>query len=275
MQETNQTQISEELKDSLVTATKEVESEKIKTSENTTTVQLPSNGLINPRIKEVTLRRMTVKESKTLYTSNDPNYLATLVTGCIIEPVNISTKDLHPNDVIYLTYILRYISTPKNLEQQVACTNPQCRKIFKTSVDIPNLKVNYATPDKYDFSVKLPDCKDRLKFRILSEYDIVNCEKISTRKVKQEDIQDSEWYLLISKIAYMLTEINDEPIEEHSKKIEYLENLSAYDFESFNKAYNEITKSFGINRKFYTECPHCKDAVEVEAYIAPDFFQLV
>ena len=238
MQETNQTQISEELKDSLVTATKEVESEKIKTSENTTTVQLPSNGLINPRIKEVTLRRMTVKESKTLYTSNDPNYLATLVTGCIIEPVNISTKDLHPNDVIYLTYILRYISTPKNLEQQVACTNPQCRKIFKTSVDIPNLKVNYATPDKYDFSVKLPDCKDRLKFRILSEYDIVNCEKISTRKVK-------------------------------------LENLSAYDFESFNKAYNEITKSFGINRKFYTECPHCKDAVEVEAYIAPDFFQLV
>lgn len=272
---TSQETTSTQLTDSIVDAEKKLKAEEIKTTQNTTKVQLPSNGLINPDITEVTLRRMTVKESKTLYTSNDPDFLATLVTGCIIEPINITTRDLHPNDILYLSFILRYISSPNQLEQKSVCTNPRCRKSFTYKVDIPSLKVNYATPEKYVMTVTLPDKKDLLKFQVLSEYQITNCEKIAARKVRQEQIDDEDWYTFISKIAYMITEINNEPHPDVEEKIKYLESLSAYDFDTFNKAVNDITSTFGLDYSFFTECPHCHEAIEVQAYIAPDFFQLV
>lgn len=259
----------------IANAIKEVQASKVVVENNTTKVQLPSNGLINPNITEVTLRRMTVKESKTLYSSNDPDYLATLVTGCIVEPIGITTRDLHPNDIIYLSFILRYISSPRLVKQRAVCTNPRCRRQFEHDVKIDQLSCKYATPDKYDYQTILPDNKDRIKFKILSEFDITNCEKISTRRAKQEGLDDASWYTLISKVAYMITDINDEPQDSMDKKIDYLESLSAYDFEYINKAYNDITSTFGLQRNFYTECPHCKEDVEVEAYIAPDFFQLV
>lgn len=271
-----ETQIpKEELQSSIAKSIEQVKADEIKTSQNTTTVQLPSNGLLNPNIKEVTLRRMTVKESKTLYTSSDGDYLATLIKGCIVDPVNITLKDLHPNDIIYLSFILRYISSPKKVMQKAICQNPKCRKVFTHQVDINNLKVKYATPDEYNYLVKLPDCGSTVKFKILSEYEITNCEKIATRRARQENVDDTDWYTLTSKIAYMITDIDNEPQEDMDKKLEFIESLSAYDFESFNKAYNDITSTFGLNRSFYEECPHCKEDVEVEAYIAPDFFQLV
>lgn len=266
---------NESLSQAVINAEKTTKAEEVKTSQNTTTVQLPSNGLINPNIKEVTLRRMTVKESKTLFSSNDPNYLATLIVGAIIEPINITTKDLHPNDIIYLSFILRYISSPKALEQKAVCRNRDCNKVFTHKVDIPSLPVKYATPSEYNFTVKLPDNGDLIKFKIMSEFDATNCDKIASRKARQYDIDDVKWFTLLSKTAYIITEINNEPKEDMEEKSKYIEELSALDFESISKAYYDITSSFGLERDFYTECPHCHEDVEVEAYIAPDFFQLV
>lgn len=272
MQETNENTIT---KDVLVEAAKEQEAAKIKVTENTTIVQLPSNGLINPNIKEVTLRRMTTKEAKTLLTSNDPNYLTTLLVGCIVDPVGITTKDLHPNDIIYLLFILRYISSPKSIRQMVYCKTRGCKKSFETDVNVQALQVSYATPESYDFTVTLPDAGDKIKFKILSEFDITNSEKISQRKIKQQNIEEDDWFTYISKEACMLVSKNDEDFEDFDSKVKYLEGLSMYDFDTFNQAYIDITSSFGLNRKFMVECPKCKEDIEVEAYIAPDFFRLV
>ena len=56
----NATVSQEVLTKSIVEAEKQLKKEEIKATSNTTTVQLPSNGLINPNITEVTLRRMTL-----------------------------------------------------------------------------------------------------------------------------------------------------------------------------------------------------------------------
>lgn len=265
----------EVLTESIVQAQKEVKTQEVKVNSNTTTVKLPSNGLMNPNITEVTLKRMTTLQSKTLFTSSDPNYLTTLIMDCIVEPTNITTKDLHPNDVVYLIFILRYISSPKNIIQNWRCDNQLCLKVFETQVKIPELKVNYATPDKYKLYVKLPDSGDTLGFKILSEGELTDCEKIAERQIKQHNIEDAKWHKLISKIGYMLTTKNDLEFETFKDKIEYLESLSAYDFDTFNQAYNDIINSFGLDRKYIDTCPHCGEPVEVEAYIAPEFFHLV
>lgn len=264
-----------ELTKAVVQAEKEVRNAEIKANSNTITVKLPSNGLINPNITEVTLKRMSALQSKTLFTSNDPNYLTTLIMDCIVEPSNITPKDLHPNDVVYLLFILRHISSPKNVTQTWRCDNPRCLKQFQTQVKIQELPVEYATPDKYDLSIKLPDSGDVLEFKILSEGELTDCQKIAERQVRQFEIQDEQWHVMISKIAYMITTKNGLEFEKFKDKVEYLESLSAYDFDSFNKAYNDIISTFGLNRKYIDTCPHCNEPVEVEAYIAPDFFRLV
>lgn len=275
-----QEEIKEAVTDATANAIKQVEAEKVKASSNTTTVKLPSNGLINPNITEVTLRRMSVKESKTLYTSKDPNYLTALILSCIVEPTNITEFDLHPNDVVYLIFILRHISSPRNVVQKVMCSNPDCQKLFDAQVIVPDLKVNYATLD-YNYHVDLPDAGDKIAFHILSEGDLTNCEKITDRHIRQKNLQDTlddgevQWEKTLAKIAYMIDTKNELEFKDFDEKVKYLESLSAYDFELFNKAYNDIISSFGLDRSFYTECPHCKEEVEVQAYIAPDFFQLV
>lgn len=252
-----------------------VDSNEVLTKEATTTVKLPSNGLMNPEVTNVTLKRMSTQQTKTLYTSKDPNFLTTLIKGCIVSPVNFSLNDLHPNDVIYLCFMLRYISSPKNLQQKVVCS--ECDNVYDTDVPIRDLKVNYSEYKENLFKVKLEDTGDSITFKILSEGEIQHCEQIARRRAKQRELEgeDVVWEILVSKIAYMIQSKNGEPFEDFDDKYKYIQELSAFDFESLNKKYTDITESFGLVRKFVADCPKCGNSDEVEAYIAPDFFRLV
>lgn len=279
MENTQETMVNvstDQLTEAVANAEKQVKKEEIKATQNTTTVQLPSNGLINNSVTHVTLRRMTTMEFKTLHTSKDPNYLTDLLLSCIVDPVNIKSTDLHPKDIIYLLFILRYISTPNKLIEGFRC--PRCRQVFETNVDIQSLDVDYYNGDKNNiFTFELPESGDKLTFRILSEGDLINVERTSNRQINQFKLEgeDAEWHTLISKIAYQVTAKNDLEFEDFKSKVKYLESLSAYDFESFQNAYSDILESFGLNLDFYTTCEKCKEDVEVTAYIAPDFFRLV
>lgn len=277
MNDTNQTLTKEEILESLETSRKQKAADEIKANENTTTVKLPSNGLINPNITEVTLRRMTTKQSKALFTSNDPNYLTTLLLSCIVEPVNIKATDLHSNDVVYLLFILRYISSPKHLVQKVSCQNNQCRHLYDTEIKINELNVKYATPEKYNLNCKLPDSGDYITFKILSEGELINCENIANRKIKQDSVPvaEEDWVRMLSKIASMITTVNDLEFDSFQQKIEYLENLSYYDFEFFNKVYNDIISSFGLERETVSTCPECGNTNEVFVFISAEFFRLI
>lgn len=244
-------------------------------NEATTTVKLPSNGLMNPEVTQVTLKRMSTQQTKTLYTSKDPNFLTTLIKGCVVVPVNFSLNDLHPNDVIYLCFMLRYISSPKNLQQKAVCS--ECGNFYDVDVKIPELKVKYSEYKSNDFKTKLADSGDIISFKILSEGEIQHCEQIARRRAKQKELsnEDTTWEILLSKIAYMITSKNGEPFEDFEDKYKYILDLSAFDFESLNKEYTNVTESFGLDRKFISDCPKCGNSDEVEAYIAPDFFRLV
>ena len=266
---------SEDIVTSTKTAIVEASRDETISNRATTTVKLPSNGLINPNVAQVTLKRMTVLQAKTLYSSLDANYLASLIKGCIIDPANISLDDIHPNDIIYLAFVLRHISSPKNVVQKVKCE--ECGKLYDASVNIPSLKVNYYDPKDKKFTVKLNDAGDELKFKVLSEGELQHCEKIAQRKNRQSDLSEDEaaWELLISKLCYMIQTKNDEPFEDFDAKRDYIQSLSAYDFQTFNQAYADVTESFGLDRKFISECSGCGATNEVEAIIPPDFFRLV
>lgn len=271
-----QKNITEEtIQEAVTEAIKVTENEKVLTRSNTTTVQLPSNGLLNKNITEITLRKMSVREMKTLHTSSDPNFLTTLLLGCIVKPTKIVVDDLHPNDIIYLLFVLRYISSPKDIVQESVC--PTCRKAVEVPVKVPELSVNYFSGEMNDFEVTLPECGDKITFRLLSEGEITEKEKLAKRKAKQQELSedDTYWYILFTRTAHWLVCKNDVEFENFKEKSEFLENLSAYDFETLRLAYSNEVEKFGLNRKFIATCSNCKDEIEVEAYIAPDFFRLV
>jgi len=267
----------EEIFEELENSRKQKAADEIKANENTITVKLPSNGLINPNITEVTLKRMTTKQSKALFTSSDPNYLTTLLLSCIIEPVNIKATDLHSNDVVYLLFVLRYISSPKHLIQKVKCQNYVCQHEYDETIKVNELKVNYATPEKYERKCKLPDSGDVIEFKVLSEGELINCENIANRKIKQDKIPvaEEDWTRMISKISYMILRVNDKEFDTFTEKLDYLENLTYYDFEYFNEIYNKIITSFGLERNVVSTCPECGNTNEVYVYISPEFFRLV
>ena len=267
----------EEIIETLQTSKKQERAEEIKATQATTRVKLPSNGLINPSITEVTLKRMTTMQSKTLFTNNDPNFLTTLVMSCIVEPVNIKTTDLHPNDIVYLLFILRYISSPKEVVQRTVCMNRNCRHEYNVPIKIQDMSVNYAELENINTVCTLPDSGDVIQFKILSEGELNECDKISDRKIRQNNIEYSEqdWTRAINKVAYMIQLVNDKDFKTFDEKLKYLENLSAYDFEYFNNEYSNIINSFGIEREIISSCPRCGYTNEVEAYISPEFFRLV
>lgn len=275
MEQENERITQEQIRDTVVEAAKEVESTKIVRTQNTTTVDLPSNGLMNKNITRVTLRKMSVMEMKTLHTSMDPNYLSNLILSVITEPSNITLEDLHPNDVIYLLFVLRYISSPKNITQLAEC--PTCKRGIEFQVSVQELDVNYSKEDDNEFSVTLPECGDKLTFKILSEGSIIDTERIAQRKAKQQNLseEDTAWSLILAKTSYWLMTKNDLDFEKFNDKLEYISSLSAYDFETLRVAYAKEVEKFGLDRKIITTCDNCKDEIEVEAYISPDFFRLV
>ena len=73
----------------------------------------------------------------------------------------------------------------------------------------------------------------------------------------------------------MIKAVNDKEFDTFKEKLDYLENLSYYDFEFFNKKYNDIITSFGVDRKLISTCPECNNTNEVMVYISPDFFRLI
>ena len=266
---------AEELKDVMVDAIKEANNQRVLTRSNTITVSLPSNGLMNKNITEITMRKMSTLEMKTLHTSSDPNFLDKLLLGCIVSPNKITLEDLHPNDIIYLLFVLRYISSPKDLTQMIIC--PNCKKDSVVSIKINELNVKYAKDPDNEFLVKLEECEDTITFRLLSEGEILDKDKIMSRKARQEDLSPDEeaWNSLLSRTANWLVYKNDKEFTDFKEKTDYLLSLSAYDFETLRLAYAKEVASFGLERNYITTCSKCKEDVEVEAYIAPDFFRLV
>ena len=87
------------------------------------TFKLPSNGYFGGP-KEITLRAMTTKEEKLLYTSRDLGFLDRLIKSCCIEPTDLDTTTLHQNDIMYLTFALRELTFGNTYMQEVVC--PHC-----------------------------------------------------------------------------------------------------------------------------------------------------
>lgn len=234
------------------------------------TYQLPSNGIFGGP-KEVTLRAMTTKEEKIIMTSRDFSVFGRLVKSCCIEPRDLDIGLLHQNDVMYLTYALRELTFGPTYTQEVTC--PECGFKQEIEVNISEMEVTVLDSEELDkkLTIELPESKDTLQLKLLSSGDISRLDKQIKQKVVKGKIQDPDAYEFLIKLMETIVNKNGEDFESYDAKRDYTDNLHMRDLVAIQNCLNNI--EFGINPSIIRECIKCKEDMEVNGLICPEFFR--
>ena len=235
----------------------------------TKTFQLPSCGLFGGP-KEVTVRPMTTKEEKILYTTKDATFIQKIVTSCTVDPENLDTNKLHPSDITYLLYMIREMTFGPNYKQQMQC--PYCNLKQDIEIDITemtNYLLDFNELEKA-FNVTLPVNGDTLKLKLLSQGDMEDISKTIKKLNRDGRLKDPEGYEYIYRFARIIETINGEE-RDIRDVVEYIDNLNLRDFDEIKKALNSV--KIGIDTTNIRVCKSCGEEVEVFGVTVPEFFR--
>lgn len=235
----------------------------------TKTFQLPSCGLFGGP-KEVTVRPMTTKEEKILYTTKDATFIQKIVTSCTVDPENLDTNKLHPSDITYLLYMIREMTFGPNYKQQMQC--PYCNLKQDIEIDITemtNYLLDFNELEKA-FNVTLPVNGDTLKLKLLSQGDMEDISKTIKKLNRDGRLKDPEGYEYIYRFARIIETINGEE-RDIRDVVEYIDNLNLRDFDEIKKALNSV--KIGIDTTNIRVCKNCGEEVEVFGVTVPEFFR--
>lgn len=234
------------------------------------TCQVPSAGVFGGP-EEVTIRPMSTLEEKLLYTSRDVSFIEKIVKQCVVKPENLNIEKLHPNDVIYLLFMIRELTFGPEYLQSAVCQN--CGLKQDMEINITDMVYNILDVDNLEslLTVELPKCKDTVHLKLLSVGDSNEITKSIKRIVKNNKIDDEEGYSFIYRFARMIEKINDEEPKDTKEAIEYLSRLHMVDFAAIKDALDKI--KIGIDTTLYYDCKKCHEEVEVIGAIVPEFFR--
>ena len=157
------------------------------------TYKVPSAGLFGGPT-EVTMRPMTTKEEKIIYTSRDMSFIEKIVKSCIVEPKDVKMSELHPNDITYLLYMLRELTFGPNYRQKMQC--PYCDLKQDIEIDITEMTYDVLELDGLDEKLKvtLPVCGDTIQLKLLSQGEFNEISETIKRMNRQNKLSDTEGY---------------------------------------------------------------------------------
>jgi len=231
--------------------------------------ELPSQGLFDGPTK-VTVRPMTTKEEKLIFTARDNSFLDKLVKACIVEPADIDLNKLHSADITYLLFMIREMTFGPEYKQIMIC--PECGTKQEVDINITEMK-NYLL-DFEELSkcseITLPICGDTLKIKLLSNGDINEINKVIKQLTRENKLQDPEGYEYTYRFAKLIETINGEE-KDIKEVINYLDNLNLRDFNEIKRALSEIR--LGLDTTNIRVCKHCGEEVEVQGVVVPEFFR--
>lgn len=232
--------------------------------------KVPSAGLFGGPT-EVTLRPMTTKEEKIIYTSRDMSFIEKIVKSCIVEPKNVDIDLLHPNDITYLLYMIRELTFGPNYKQKMQC--PYCGLRQDIEIDITEMTYEILDLESLDekLNVKLPVCGDTIQLKLLSQGDFNHIDEYIKRLVRQNKLEDPEGYKYVYRFAKMIKTINGEEKEDIKEIISYIDNLNMRDFGAIKDVLQDIP--IGINTLNIRKCRNCGEEVEVFGAAVPEFFR--
>lgn len=234
------------------------------------TYKLPSAGLFGGPT-EVTVRPMTTKEEKIIYTSRDMSFIEKIVKSCIVEPKDVKLSELHPNDITYLLYMIRELTFGPNYRQKMQCPNCGLKQDIEIDITEMTFEILDLSTLEDKLRVKLPVSGDELQLKLLSQGDFNDISEQIKRLNRQNKLADPEGYEYVYRFAKMVKSKNDEEITDIREIISYLDNLNMRDFGAIKDALADIP--MGINTTNIRTCKNCGEEVEVLGAAVPEFFR--
>lgn len=234
------------------------------------TFNVPSNGYFGGP-KQITLRAMTTKEEKILYTSRDMKFLERLIKSCCVEPADLDTGLLHQNDLMFLTFALRELTFGSTYEQDIIC--PDCGTKQKVEIDISEMEVSILDTEHLDeiLKVELPVNKDTLQLKLMSKGESNKIERLVKSKNAKGKIKNPEEYEFLLKLTALIDTKNGEDFESEESKQNYVDNLNLRDLNAIQNAL--LQADFGIDNSNIRVCSNCGEDIEVNGLICPEFFR--
>lgn len=251
---------------------KDIESNKSKQSnvDYETTVTLPSKGLLyNGEVpSDITLRGMTTRDEKILYTSQGGNVFQKLLRSCITDPVGLDTSKLIATDEYFLILQLRMVTYGPEYNVEMEC--PHCGGRNKYTIHLNDLIINELDDDfKEPILVDLPRSKDKLAIKILRNEDIIAVEKFSKKFAKQFNLNPRE-VEYEARLAKYITEINGKKIDFESAR-EYVVNMPSMDTAKMRSVLSKI--NVGVDTTVTVECQDCGNEFSFSMPMTGEFFR--
>jgi hypothetical protein len=212
--------------------------------------ELPSRGLFGGPLV-VTVRPMTTKEEKMIYTARDSSFLNKIVKSCIVEPKDCDLDKLHSADITYLLYMIREMTFGPNYKQAMQC--PYCNQKQDIEIDITEMITYLLDFDELEANSDIDDINRTIK-----------------RLTKSEKLQDPDGYEYTYRFARLIESINGEE-KDIKEIINYLDNLNLRDFDEIKRALSNIR--IGLDTTNTRVCKKCGEEVEVQGVAVPEFFR--
>ena len=231
--------------------------------------ELPSRGIFGGP-KKVTIRPMTTKEEKMIYTARDSSFLNKIVKSCIVEPKECNLDNLHSADITFLLYMIREMTFGPTYKQAMQC--PYCNQKQDIEIDITEMTTYLLDFEELEKNteITLPICGDKLKIKLISNGDIEEINRTIKRLIKDDKLQDPEGYEYTYRFAKLIETINGET-PEVKEIVNYLDNLNLRDFDEIKKALSNI--HIGLDTTNIRVCKKCGEEVEVQGVAVPEFFR--
>ena len=235
-------------------------------------IKVPSNGYFGGP-NEITIRPMTTAEEKILYSTRDASFLKKIVKACTVEPKDLDTSKLHPNDFVYLMYQIRNLTFGSTYSQKVAC--PVCG--FKQVIEVNISNFEYLTLETGEelekkLIIELPISNQKIQLKLLSQGDLDELDARVKRLVMKDQLKgDPDTYAHTQRIIESIDRVVDKEFANERDKEEFVNNLHLKDLQAIISRLNSI--EFGIDTSVTMKCARCEEEVEVFGAFCPEFFR--
>lgn len=239
------------------------------------TFTLPSEGKIysqkvNPQVQ---LRSMTTEEEmrRLAHTETPYKNLCDIIDNCMVEPIGISSYDLHLGDYQYLLHRLRVVTYGNQYPSTSIC--PFCGKSNKIILNLDDIPViKYEGDIKEDLEFDLPRTGKHIKIKFQTPRDI---DEICKEEVEYNNAHPDATI----NISYLLSlrHIIDTVDGKKSPPAildPFLRRLPAMDSNLILQKATKINEKVGIDTSIKNKCtnPKCGAKYNTTFRISNEFF---
>ena len=238
------------------------------------TYELPSLGKIYEEevTPVVTIKSMTTEqEQKRLAITEYPyKMLCEIIDDCIVDPIGISSYDMHIGDYQFLLHKMRIVTYGSEYSMSVRC--PYCGFVSNEVVNLDELKVIKYEEDnfsKYQEFI-LPKSEKKITLNIQTPRMIDNVQqKAKEYKKKFPEASDQTLTFTIQSLIKKIDDKKPDPLKIES----FIRSLPMADVNTIVTYAEKLNSLIGIDTSLIFTCDFCQLEHESQLTMGKEFFR--